>query len=90
MVGRVGVPEGVLTRIVDGELVVLNLETEQYYGLDAIATQMWTALISTSSTDAAVDALHDKYDVDRATLELDLDGLIEQLVARRLLVLEDL
>lgn len=40
----VTIPEHVLTRNLDGELVMLNLENERYYGLDDIGTHCWEAL----------------------------------------------
>ena len=38
---RVVVPPHVLIRYLDGESVLLNLESERYFGLDATGTRMW-------------------------------------------------
>src|SRR6478672_4662746 len=41
---RVVVPDGVLAREIDGETVLLNLDTGIYFGLDAVGTDMWRAI----------------------------------------------
>ena len=38
---RAATPTHVLVRILDRESVLLNLETEQYFGLDETGTRMW-------------------------------------------------
>jgi len=38
---RVIVPEHVLVRVLDKESVLLNIETERYFGLDETGTRMW-------------------------------------------------
>ena len=38
---RVVVPQHVLVRFMDRESVLLNLETERYFGLDETGTRMW-------------------------------------------------
>src|SRR5437762_10901062 len=40
LVDRVVVPQHVLVRFMDGESVLLNLETERYFGLDETGTRM--------------------------------------------------
>jgi len=49
---RVAVPSHVLVRVLDGESVFLNLETERYFGLDETGTRMWQLLTSLPSIDA--------------------------------------
>jgi hypothetical protein len=41
---RVTVPEGVLVRELEGESVMLNLNSEFYFGLDEVGTRMWAVL----------------------------------------------
>ena len=76
---RITVPDHVLTRELDGELVLLNLDTEKYLGLDEVGTAVWRALVETGSVDAAVEALLVEFDVSRERLERDVADLIVQL-----------
>ncbi len=41
---RVAAPRHVLVRALDRESVLLNLETERYFGLDEVGTRMWQLL----------------------------------------------
>jgi hypothetical protein len=77
-------PEGVLTREVDGELVLLNLRTEEYYGLDPVGADIVSRLTSAPLA-TAVDALCRDYDVDADVLRADVDALIAELLDAGLL-----
>ena len=77
---RIEIPEGVLVRELQGESVLLNLDSESYFGLDEVGTRMWNALATTPTTDAACEALLAEYDVAPERLRLDLDGFIAELV----------
>jgi hypothetical protein len=46
---RVEVPKDVLVRFVEKETVLLNLETECYYGLDETGTRMWQLVTAAPS-----------------------------------------
>lgn len=77
-------PASVLAREVDGEMVLLDLESEQYYGLDPVGADMVTRL-TTTGRDEAVQALTDRYEVDHAVLVRDVDDLVTALVSAGLL-----
>ena len=40
----VSVPDGVMIRELDGEAVILNVNTEHYFGLDEVGTRIWMVL----------------------------------------------
>lgn len=86
---RVSVPPNVLFRQLDQESVILSLDTELYYGLDAVGTDMWQTLTSSDSIQVAYDALLGEYDVTPETLRTDLEQLIDKLVADGLLTVTD-
>jgi hypothetical protein len=83
----VKIPDHVLTRPVDGELVLLNLDNEQYYGLDAVGTAFWNALEQLSDVEAAKALLLEQYEVDADILSADLDALLIELDTRGLVIL---
>ena len=74
------VPDGVLVRDLAGESVLLNLNSESYFGLDEVGTHMWTVLTTSPSIDAAFDTLLIEYEVDPVQLRDDLRSFIEKLV----------
>jgi hypothetical protein len=79
-------PEDVLVqRLPDDELVLLDLATEEYYGLDATGTVMWDVLTETGHLDVAYTRLQDRFDVDPGVLRRDLDTFVSRLADRGLL-----
>ncbi len=77
---RAAVPADVLVQELQGESVLLNMQTGRYFGLDGVGTRMWTALTTAESLRAACDNLAEEYDVERERLERDLRALVEKLV----------
>lgn len=85
---RAVVPSNVLIRFLDQESVLLNLETEKYFGLDAVGTRMWQLATSAPTLDAALSQLMEEYDVSAETLRSDLSGLLEHLQENGLIVMQ--
>ena len=83
---RVTVPEGVLISHLQEESVILNLESERYFGLDDVGTRFLTVLTSSESIEAAYETLCREYDVDPQSLRADLRELVEKLVDQGLLI----
>ncbi len=77
-------PDGVLVQHVGDELVLLDLRTEQYYGLDRIGADMVTRLIR-SPESRAVESLCRDYDVDAGVLAEDMARLVGDLLTAGLL-----
>lgn len=81
---RVQVPEGVLISNVQDESVILNLDSERYFGLDNVGTRILTVLTNSDSIQSAYESLLAEYEVDHATLRADLVALIESLLQQGL------
>jgi hypothetical protein len=82
---RVAVPSHVLVRNLDGESVLLNLETEKYFGLDRIGTQMFETVTRAANVEAAFEELSREFEVEPETLRNHLIGFLGQLVENGLL-----
>ena len=41
---KISISKGILSREVDGELIIIELESGKYFGLDEIGTRMWQHL----------------------------------------------
>jgi len=78
------VTEDTLINVIEGESVLLNLKSENYFGLDPVGTRMWTLLTTSDSIQSAYEALLDEYDVGADKLRQDMQDLIEKLVANGL------
>ena len=82
---RGAVPVHVLVRFLDRESVLLNLETERYFGLDETATRMWQVVTGSQDIEAAYQELLAEYDVEPELLRTNLTDLLGQLVENGLL-----
>jgi len=82
---RAIVPSNVLIRFLDQESVLLNLNTERYFGLDSVGTRMWQLVTSGPTIAAAYFQLIEEYDVDPDTLRSNLAELLEHLVENGLI-----
>lgn len=77
--------EGVLSRVLDGEAVLLDTEGGAYFGLNAVGTRAWELIGATGTTKGAlVDALLAEHDVTREVLDRDVDDLLAGLEQRKL------
>lgn len=83
---RVTVPDDVLISHLQEESVILNLDSERYYGLDDVGTRFLSVLTTSESIEAAYDRLRHEYDVDPQVLRADLLALIEKLIDQGLLI----
>jgi Coenzyme PQQ synthesis protein D (PqqD) len=66
---------------VDEEIVILSVERGSYYGLDDIGSDIWQRLETRVRVDALCNALIEKYEGDRATIERDVLQLLGDLAA---------
>jgi hypothetical protein len=83
---RAAPPAHVLVRFLDRESVLLNLETEQYFGLDETGTRMWQIVTAAPNIDQAYQELLAEFDVDPELLRSNLIELLGRLVDSGLLL----
>src|SRR5437870_2654592 len=79
LASRLQIPEGILSHNLQGEEVILNLNTGVYFGLDPIATRIWHLIHERQSLRKVLDTLLDEYDVTEAPCAEDLLGLVDEM-----------
>ena len=84
---RAVVPDDVLERGIGNESILLNLNNENYYGLDEMGRHFWVTLEASASIQDAYDKLLIEYDVDEDTLRADLIEFVGALVEQGLIEL---
>ncbi|MDF2234467.1 PqqD family protein [Albimonas sp. CAU 1670] len=73
--------DGVMeARVSDDELVLLGPESEEYFGLDAVASDVWERLETPMTLAELVDALAQDYDAPPERISADLSPAIQSLV----------
>lgn len=77
-------PVAVVHRTVGEQMVLLNLATEQYYGLSEVGADMVNRLVS-QPFERAVQALIAEYDTEPERIRADVDALVGALLEAGLL-----
>lgn len=83
------VPEDVLAAHLDGEAVLLHMDTKNYYRLNATAAHVFRGLERGLGRDALVDGLCAEFEVERDVAAAELDRLLGDLAERGLLASAD-
>ena len=89
MTDRLRVSDDVVFRELDGEAVILNLDSGIYFGLDDVGTRFWQLIEQDGRVALALEALESEYDVETEVLRADVDRLVAALVEKGLMVRED-
>ena len=82
---RVNFKPDVLVEEVSGEAVLLNTDTEHYFGLDEIGLRFWQLLTKHGNSQDAAAEFVTEYDVDEQIVHKDLIQLITRLEKSELL-----
>ena len=82
---QVRVSAEVVFRDIGGEAVLLHLERGTYFGLDAVGTRVWHALVEHGCARPVIESLLEELDVTRDTLESDIGSLLADLRANELI-----
>jgi hypothetical protein len=86
---KVKISDSVLFQQINNECVLLDMESEQYFGLDDVGARMWQVLSEDGDTEKAVTVLLAEFDTDESTLRRDLITLITELGNEKLVSIEN-
>lgn len=84
---RVNAPQ-VIHEAIEGEVIIINLETGNYYSVKGSGASIWEVLHSSTAIDleGVVDALAPRFETPRAELEAACSRFVDELSAEGLLV----
>ena len=74
-----------LSTTLAGEVVILDVDKGEYFGLAGVGTLVWHMLQTPCRVADIVDRIVSEYDVSRETAEQDLHGLLADLATRGLI-----
>ncbi len=76
---KVTFADTVFAQEVDGEMVLLDMNSENYFGLDAVGTDIWQAMQERETLQEVLEALLEQYEVEEDVLKKDLLTFVEKL-----------
>lgn len=86
---RIKFPSDVtVQQITEGESIILNTSTENYFGLDEIGTIFYNNLINSHNINEALENIYNTYEVEKDILNNDLKNFISELLKNDLLEVE--
>ncbi len=77
--GKVRVSTDVLLQEIEGESVLLDLNSEFYFGLNKVGTRIWQLLSEETSVENVLTKLKGEYGVDEQLLAKDLSNILNAL-----------
>src|SRR5438105_4482129 len=78
-----------VARDLDGEIIILNLATGTYYGLEAVGARVWELIHEQPTVRQLRDSLLAEFDVAADQCETDLLRLLGELQDRGLIEIEE-
>ena len=78
----------VISQEVSGETVLLDLQTENYFGLDEVGTRIWQLIKETDDLSKIYRTLLDEYEVSDERLQNDLEVLLSEISELGLITLQ--
>jgi hypothetical protein len=82
---RVNAPK-VIHEIIDGEAVIIDFDTGNYYSLDKVGTEVWAFIESSGNLGDMREALCSRYDGPREQIERAVDEFVGELQRENLVV----
>ena len=82
---NVSIAQDVLFQDLGDEVVLLNIQSEQYYGLEGVGVRLWQLFSEDGSVARALEAIRAEYDVDGETAARDLGAFLDKMTAAKLL-----
>lgn len=70
--------EDALFQVVNGEVVILDLAKELYFGLNEVGSRIWVLLQEGKSVEEVRATVLAEYDVAPAQLDLDIEELLKE------------
>lgn len=89
LASRVTVSDGVLFQELQGEAVLLNLNSGIYFGLDAVGTRMWQLIVEHEQLAPVVRSVVAEFDVSESQSAADLLALVAKLENQGLVTVRD-
>lgn len=81
---KVTIPQQVLVSKMDEEMVILDLASGTYFGLNPVGAEIWQFLSAGKTIAETCQAMVDRYEVAPSEIERDVVQLLQELLAKNL------
>ena len=82
--------EEILASVMEDEVVMMNLQTDSYYGTNAVGTRIWELLEQPLTVAELCQRLQEEFEVDDETCQQDVLPFLEKIIDEKLVrIIED-
>ncbi len=74
-----------LSTEIDGEMVMMDMDSGRYFNLDGIGSEIWKGLAEPREVAALCRSLGERYDAPAEVIERDVLGLLGQMLDKKLI-----
>lgn len=78
-------PAGLEWRLIDGEVVAIDLERAEYVMVNRTGTTLWPAVVAGATRDELAGALVERYGISPEAASADVEVFVQSLASRSLL-----
>ena len=82
---RAVIRDGVMFNRVGDEIVILDLDSGTYFGLDAVGSRLWDLIAGNHTIAEAMERMLEEYEVTAEELDRDVFQLLRELEEKKLL-----
>lgn len=72
---------------VDGEKVMMSIESGEYFGLDPVGSRIWELIENPIQVEKLIELLLEEFEVNQEQCEIDTIEFLDQLHEKKLLLL---
>lgn len=72
-------------RKVEGDTVILNIDTGFYYTLDEVGSEIWDMVLDNQNEEQILSHILDKYDIDEEVVKKDVKIIVKNLEKEKLI-----
>lgn len=84
---RLACSPDVLSRVLDGEAILLQLGSGTYFGMNEVATRAWELIVAGTTYASMCASLVAEFEVSQADIERDMSEFLSVLHEKRLVTL---
>jgi len=81
--------DDVAAKVIDGEAIIMNLSNGLYFSMDRVGSAVWEMVEAGLSVDEMSSTLDARYDVDGDAIRDDVNRLVAELLAERLVLVTE-
>lgn len=75
-----------VSALIDGEMVMMDMDSGSYFGLNSVGTYIWELLKEKRKIEEIADAVVRTFDVEKETSDKELVEFLEKLLEENLLI----